>query len=261
MTVDVTATPDHGIPPPGATTTARLALRERVAKRAVDIVGSTLLLLTLSPLLVLVVILLVIASRRPVLFRQARVRRHGRVLLIWKFRTMVREAEDLRDGVWDQRSQLGESPPPVLFKLRDDPRVTPIGRVLRRWSIDELSQLWNVLRGEMSLVGPRPLPLADHECAANLPGTEGRLVVKPGITGPWQVRGRSDLGVDDMLALDLDSSSVGRSRETSGSWSPQCPPFCGAAAPTDDQPASAARHGPGSARRPRRAGGAAHRHL
>ena len=179
-------------------------LRQRAAKRAVDLLVGTLLLLLLSPLLLGVAIVLLVVSRRPVFFCQARVGWHGEIIRIFKFRTMVVGAEDLRDEAWSQGASKNTSPPPALFKLRDDPRVTRIGRVLRRFSIDELPQLWNVLRGEMSLVGPRPLPLSDHERAVGIPGIEERLVLRPGITGPWQVRGRSNLGVHDMIALDLE---------------------------------------------------------
>lgn len=182
----------------------RLGRDDRALKRGVDLVGSAILLVVLSPLLLAVAVVLLVVYRRPVLFRQARVGWHGEVVNILKFRTMVLGAEALRDAVWATSSPSPASPPPVLFKLRDDPRVTRVGGVLRRFSIDELPQLWNVLRGEMSLVGPRPLPVADHERASGVPGLEERLAVRPGITGPWQVRGRSDHRVEVMIALDLE---------------------------------------------------------
>jgi lipopolysaccharide/colanic/teichoic acid biosynthesis glycosyltransferase len=178
--------------------------RQRAVKRVADVVGAAALLLLLTPLLVGVAALLLVASGRPVLFLQTRVGWNGAVIRIWKFRTMVRGADALRDAVWADGAQEGKAAPPPMFKRRDDPRVTRVGRALRRFSIDELPQLWNVLRGEMSLVGPRPLPVIDHQRAAGVPGIDDRLVVRPGITGPWQIRGRSDLGVEAMLALDLD---------------------------------------------------------
>lgn len=183
---------------------SRLEMRDRALKRGVDVVGSAFLLAVLSPLLLGVAVVLFVVYRRPVLFRQARVGWHGEVINTLKFRTMVLGAEALRDAVWATTSPDPTAPPPLLFKVRDDPRVTRVGRVLRRFSIDELPQLWNVLRGEMSLVGPRPLPVVDHDRASGVPGLEERLAVRPGITGPWQVRGRSDLGVEVMIALDLE---------------------------------------------------------
>ena len=141
-------------------------------------------------------------SRGPVLFRQPRMGLGGRVFWCLKFRTMVPDAEQrLRD-----LEARNESAGGVLFKIKDDPRVTPLGRFLRRTSLDELPQLWNVLVGEMSLVGPRPLQLRDSEKLGG-PGPRGyarRLSVVPGITGPWQVGGRSNVDSDRMLRLDLD---------------------------------------------------------
>jgi lipopolysaccharide/colanic/teichoic acid biosynthesis glycosyltransferase len=179
------------------------ALAARSAfKRAMDLVGSIGGLILLSPVLAMVGLLVRWESRGPVLFRQPRMGLNGRVFLCLKFRTMVPDAEQrLRD-----LEARNESAGGVLFKIKDDPRVTPIGRFLRRTSLDELPQLWNVLVGEMSLVGPRPLQLRDSERLAELDprAYARRLSVVPGITGPWQVAGRSNLDSHRMLDLDLD---------------------------------------------------------
>ncbi len=141
-------------------------------------------------------------SPGPVLFRQVRRGYRGRPFRMIKFRTMVVDAEQ-RLGDLELRN---ESPGGVLFKLRHDPRVTRLGQFLRRSSIDELPQLINVLKGEMSLVGPRPLQLRDSDRLQGVDpqGFSQRLQLKPGVTGPWQVGGRSDLHYDQMVRLDLD---------------------------------------------------------
>jgi lipopolysaccharide/colanic/teichoic acid biosynthesis glycosyltransferase len=172
------------------------------AKRAMDLAGSIGGLILLAPLLAIVGLLVRWESRGPVLFRQPRMGLNGRVFTCFKFRTMVPDAEQrLRD-----LEARNESAGGVLFKIKDDPRVTPLGRFLRRTSLDELPQLWNVLVGEMSLVGPRPLQLRDSEKLADLDsrGYIQRLSVVPGITGPWQVAGRSNVDSHRMLDLDLD---------------------------------------------------------
>jgi lipopolysaccharide/colanic/teichoic acid biosynthesis glycosyltransferase len=178
-----------------------LAARSAV-KRSMDLAGSIGGLILLAPLLVLVGLLVRLESRGPVLFRQPRMGLKGRAFLCLKFRTMVPDAEQrLRD-----LEARNESAGGVLFKIKDDPRVTALGRFLRRTSLDELPQLWNVLVGEMSLVGPRPLQLRDSERLAELDpqGYARRLSVVPGITGPWQVAGRSNVDSDTMIRLDLD---------------------------------------------------------
>jgi exopolysaccharide biosynthesis polyprenyl glycosylphosphotransferase len=167
-----------------------------VGKRAFDlVVGGAALLLAAIPMLVIGA-LVGLTSRGPVLFRQVRVGEGGRTFRMLKFRTMVDGAEDLVDGL----SLLNESDGP-LFKIREDPRVTPVGRWLRRLSLDELPQLVNVLRGEMSLVGPRPPLVSEVETYDD--DVVRRLRVKPGITGLWQVSGRSDLSWEDSVLLDL----------------------------------------------------------
>jgi exopolysaccharide biosynthesis polyprenyl glycosylphosphotransferase len=165
-------------------------------KRALDVVGALLGLAVLSPLLGAIAIAVRLTSRGPALFRQERVGFRGRRFWMYKFRTMVAEAELLRERV----AHLNALDGPV-FKAVADPRVTPLGHVLRRTSLDELPQLWNVLRGEMSLVGPRPLPLYEAE---QLKGAQRRrLAMRPGITGLWLVGGRSMVVFEEWMALDL----------------------------------------------------------
>jgi exopolysaccharide biosynthesis polyprenyl glycosylphosphotransferase len=164
-------------------------------KRATDIAVAGLGLLCLAPLFALVALAIRLDSRGPVFFRQARRGRGGSTFRIVKFRTMTADAEE-------QRFELGELNEVTgpLFKIRSDPRVTRVGGFLRRTSLDELPQLWNVLRGDMSLVGPRPFVI--HE-ADQIVGWAGRrLDITPGITGPWQVMGRNDLTFDEMTTLD-----------------------------------------------------------
>jgi exopolysaccharide biosynthesis polyprenyl glycosylphosphotransferase len=154
------------------------------------------LLLACLPVFVLVATVIRYRDGGPVIFRQKRVGKDGQLFVVYKFRTMVTDAETRRE----QLAALNESDG-VLFKIRDDPRVTPVGAWLRRWSLDELPQLLNVVRGDMSLVGPRPaLP---EEAALYGDHVRRRLVVKPGITGLWQVNGRSDLSWDESVRLDL----------------------------------------------------------
>ena len=167
------------------------------AKRTLDVVLALLALVVVLPVLVVVAALVRASSPGPVIFRQERVGLAGRPFTLVKFRTMVVEGRPAQGALVSDRVDGGP-----LFKMHDDPRVTQIGRVLRRYSLDELPQLWNVLRGDMSLVGPRPaLPC---EVATYDEHARRRLEVKPGLTGPWQVGGRSDLSWPDGLALDLD---------------------------------------------------------
>ncbi len=166
-------------------------------KRTFDFVGSVALLLVLSPILAAAALAVRLTSRGPVLYESIRPGIGGRPFACLKFRTMYHGA-DLRQAEMEAHNeQLGGA----LFKIRDDPRVTRVGRVLRRFSIDELPQLGNVLRGEMSLVGPRPLPERDYERLADW--HKKRYLVTPGITGLWQVSGRSDLDFDDLVRLDF----------------------------------------------------------
>jgi exopolysaccharide biosynthesis polyprenyl glycosylphosphotransferase len=174
----------------------QLTRAQAAAKRACDVVVSALGLLALLPLFAVVAAAVKATSPGPVVFRQERVGLRGRPFTLLKFRTMVAEADQLLDELRARNEADGP-----LFKLRQDPRVTRVGAVLRRYSIDELPQLWNVLKGEMSLVGPRP-PLA-REVALYEEWQLDRLEVRPGITGLWQVSGRSELSFDDYVRLDL----------------------------------------------------------
>ena len=181
--------------------TPSLAARSWV-KRGVDVVVSGIGLLLIAPLLLFVAILVRLDSRGPILFRQQRMGLGSRTFDCLKFRTMVPDAEQRLKDLEKSNESVGG----VLFKIKDDPRITPLGRFLRKSSLDELPQLWNVLKGEMSLVGPRPLQLRDSERLARMDydGYMQRLSVLPGITGPWQVGGRSDVDSSSMLRLDLE---------------------------------------------------------
>lgn len=166
------------------------------AKRLIDVIGAVVGLTLLAPLALLLAVLIMLDSPGPALFGQERIGKDGRTFRMLKFRTMVRDAPRL---LVDLRAQNEADGP--LFKISRDPRVTRVGRALRRASLDELPQLWNVLRGEMSLVGPRPaLP---DEVAGWTPELHLRLRVKPGLTGMWQVNGRSSVSFDEYARLDL----------------------------------------------------------
>jgi len=173
-----------------------------VAKRAVDLAGALVGLMLLTPLILAIALLIRFDSPGPVLFQQLRRGYRGRLFRLLKFRTMSVDAEQRLTDLEGSNESAGG----VLFKLRDDPRVTRLGRFLRRYSLDELPQLINVLRGEMSLVGPRPLQLRDSDLllALDPKGYARRLQAMPGLTGPWQVGGRSELDYQDMVQLDLD---------------------------------------------------------
>jgi exopolysaccharide biosynthesis polyprenyl glycosylphosphotransferase len=167
----------------------------RYMKRIVDIVISWLVVVVLAPLGLLVAAAIKLTSRGPVLFGQLRIGEHGEPFTMYKFRTMRADAEQELEELLQHNEAEGH-----VFKIRNDPRVTVIGRVLRRFSMDELPQVWNVLRGEMSIVGPRPpLPREVHQYEVR---HLTRLRAKPGITGLWQISGRSDLGFEDMVMLD-----------------------------------------------------------
>src|SRR5215203_3865850 len=165
-------------------------------KRTFDFVGSLLLLLLLSPLLLLISIAVFVSSRGPILYRSQRPGIGGAPFSCFKFRTMRSGADQMQADV----ESLNEASGP-LFKIRDDPRMTPVGRILRRFSLDELPQLLNVLLGQMSLVGPRPLPQRDFDQLEEW--HKKRYLVLPGITGLWQVSGRSELDFDDLVRLDF----------------------------------------------------------
>jgi lipopolysaccharide/colanic/teichoic acid biosynthesis glycosyltransferase len=188
-----TAEPDH-----------RLAAYER-AKRTLDVVAAAGLLTALAPLLIAVGLAIRMTSPGPALFRQERVGRGGAAFRIYKFRTMRSDADDEVHRAY-VTSLLTDADPADggragVYKLTADPRITPLGAWLRRTSIDELPQLLNVLRGDMSLVGPRPA--LQYEVELYAPEQRARLEVLPGMTGLWQVEGRSDLPMREAIALDL----------------------------------------------------------
>jgi exopolysaccharide biosynthesis polyprenyl glycosylphosphotransferase len=169
----------------------------RLLKRTFDIVAAGAGLLALTPVLAAAAIAIKLDSRGPVFFKQARHGRSGRTFRIVKFRTMVADAEDKRFELAHLNTMEGGGP---LFKIADDPRITRVGAFLRKWSIDELPQLWNVVRGEMSLVGPRPFVI--HESEQITGWASRRLETTPGITGLWQVLGRNDIPFEEMVKLD-----------------------------------------------------------
>jgi lipopolysaccharide/colanic/teichoic acid biosynthesis glycosyltransferase len=175
-------------------------------KRGLDIAGAGLALVLLSPVLVLVGLAIRLTSRGPALFAQRRAGLGGRPFLMYKFRTMVVDAEARKDALRSLNEQDGPA-----FKLKNDPRVTALGRWLRSTSLDELPQLWNVLRGDMSLVGPRPLPCEESNASANW--HRRRLDVVPGLTCIWQVSGRCQVSFTEWMRMDMryvHSQSLGQ---------------------------------------------------
>lgn len=169
----------------------------RIMKRALDIIISSLMLILLAPVFALVALAIMLTSPGPVFFLQQRIGLNKRRFSVYKFRTMVPNAENLMPRLVSRNEVSGP-----VFKIKNDPRITPIGRFLRRSSIDELPQLLNVLKGEMSLVGPRPLPVRDYE-GFSQDWQRRRFSVKPGITCLWQVNGRSNISFDKWMLLDL----------------------------------------------------------
>jgi exopolysaccharide biosynthesis polyprenyl glycosylphosphotransferase len=165
-------------------------------KRSFDLVVASLLLVAFAPLLVAIAVAVRLSSRGPAIYRSTRPGVGGAPFDCFKFRTMHTDAEQVQADLEEQNEATG-----ALFKIRDDPRMTAVGRLLRRISLDELPQLANVLRGEMSLVGPRPLPMRDFDRLEDW--HKKRYLVMPGITGLWQVSGRSELNFDDLVRLDF----------------------------------------------------------
>jgi exopolysaccharide biosynthesis polyprenyl glycosylphosphotransferase len=165
-------------------------------KRSFDIAGAALLLLAFAPLMAVSALAIKLTSRGPVFYRSMRPGIGGRPFPCLKFRTMVVGAEHMQDHL-EHANELGGA----IFKIRADPRVTRVGRFLRRWSLDELPQLFNVVRGQMSLVGPRPLPQRDYDRLEDW--HRKRYLVLPGMTGLWQVSGRSELDFDELVRLDF----------------------------------------------------------
>lgn len=170
---------------------------QRFAKRSMDLTLGVIGIVVLAPVMAVIAAMIASTASGPVFFAQTRVGLDGRTFRMWKFRTMVHNAEELLPGLADQRDRGNE----VLFKMSEDPRVTPVGRILRRYSLDELPQLFNVVGGSMALVGPRPpLPREVQRYADHV---HRRFLVKPGVTGLWQVSGRSRLSWEESVRLDL----------------------------------------------------------
>jgi len=167
-----------------------------VIKRIIDILGSFFGIIILSPLMIIISVLIKIGSPGPVIFSQDRIGQNGKRFKMYKFRSMVQNAEELLNKLKDKNEMSGP-----MFKMKDDPRITKIGKFIRKTSIDELPQLFNVLKGDMSLVGPRPsLP---REVDQFSDYHKQRLIAKPGLTCYWQVMGRNNIGFDEWMELDL----------------------------------------------------------
>jgi lipopolysaccharide/colanic/teichoic acid biosynthesis glycosyltransferase len=180
-------------------------LKEKIAskqvfffvKRIVDIVGSVVGLILLSPLFLIVALLMKIEEPRgPIFFSQTRIGKNEIPFKMYKFRSMCVDAEEKLEALLKLNEVEG-----AMFKMKDDPRITRVGKFIRKTSIDELPQLWNVIKGDMSLVGPRPPLVREVEVYTTF--DKQRLLVKPGCTGVWQISGRNEVGFDEMVALDL----------------------------------------------------------
>jgi len=168
-----------------------------LAKRLIDIVAAIILLILLTPLFLVIMALIYQSSPGPVFFKQTRVGRWGKLFTMWKFRSMYLDADARLKEIMAQNEMAGG----VIFKMKNDPRIIPVGRFIRKASIDELPQLWNVLKGDMSLVGPRPaLPSEVNQYSLQ---DRQRLEVIPGITCIWQVSGRSDIPFPQQVQLDV----------------------------------------------------------
>jgi lipopolysaccharide/colanic/teichoic acid biosynthesis glycosyltransferase len=174
-----------------------------IVKRGIDIIGSIALLLIFAPVLAAIAVAIKLTSRGPVIFRQQRLGQFGKTFQCLKFRTMFADNDPGIHREYVQSFIAGKAQEAgAVYKIKDDPRITPLGRFLRRTSLDEFPQFWNVLRGEMSLVGPRP-PLPYEFDAYDLWHRRRVLEMKPGVTGLWQVMGRSRTSFDDMVRMDL----------------------------------------------------------
>lgn len=189
----------------------RLTRGTKVLKRGIDVIGAGLGLLLLSPLLAAIAVAIKLDSPGPVFFRQRRIGKDGNPFDVLKFRSMCRDAEQRKTEVADL-NRHGDGG--AMFKVEQDPRVTRVGRWLRRFSLDELPQLWDVLKGQMSLVGPRPL--IPEEARLLRGHHQERFSVRPGITGPWQTFGRSDIPFEDMVRLDYTYVAAWTLREDLG---------------------------------------------
>ena len=167
-----------------------------ICKRIIDIIGAGSGLLLLSPVIAIVACAVKFTSKGPVFFSQKRVGKKGQLFDMYKFRSMVVNAEELKEKLANQNEMSGP-----MFKMKDDPRVTKVGKFIRKTSLDELPQLWNVLKGDMSLVGPRPsLPKEVNQFEKWM---YKRLTVKPGLTCYWQVSGRNNIDFEDWMKLDI----------------------------------------------------------
>ena len=176
--------------------TMEKALSYHVMKRLCDLTLSILGVIALSPLLIFVAVAIKLDSKGPAIFSQDRVGKNGKLFKMYKFRSMVINAEELKDKLLDKNEMSGP-----MFKIKDDPRITKIGRFIRKTSIDELPQLFNVIKGDMSLVGPRPnLPREVKEFSEY---HKKKLLAKPGLTCYWQVMGRSNIGFEEWMELDI----------------------------------------------------------
>jgi lipopolysaccharide/colanic/teichoic acid biosynthesis glycosyltransferase len=165
-------------------------------KRLIDIIGSLIGLVLLSPVFGIVYLAILIEDGSPVFFTQQRIGKYGKPFRMWKFRSMIKNAEAMRDDLEDDNETGG-----IIFKIRKDPRITRVGHFIRRYSMDELPQLYNVLIGDMSLVGPRPHPVSDVSKYSL--DHRRRLEITPGITCFWQVSGRSEIGFEKQVDLDI----------------------------------------------------------
>ena len=166
-------------------------------KRVIDVVGSGLGIILLVPIYLLIAIAIKIENPKgPIIFSQTRVGLNGKLFKMYKFRSMVVDAEDYLEELWEQNDMDG-----LMFKMKEDPRVTSVGKVIRKFSLDELPQLYNVLIGDMSLIGPRP-PLV-YEYQGYNDYHKQRLLVQPGCSGRWQVTGRNEVTFDEMVEMDI----------------------------------------------------------
>jgi lipopolysaccharide/colanic/teichoic acid biosynthesis glycosyltransferase len=169
-----------------------------IVKRAIDVVGASIGVVLLAPLMLFVAALIKLTSSGPVVYAQDRCGLNRRGFRMYKFRSMYEDADKLQTSLEERNEACGP-----VFKIRDDPRITPLGRVLRKTSIDELPQLWNVLVGDMALVGPRPLPWRDVNKITR-PADMRRFSMRPGLTCLWQIQGRSNIGFERWVELDLE---------------------------------------------------------
>lgn len=167
-----------------------------IFKRIIDIIGAGLGLILLSPIIAIVACAVKVTSKGPIFFSQKRVGKNGELFEMYKFRSMVVNAEELKENLENQNEMSGP-----MFKIKDDPRVTKVGKFIRKTSIDELPQLWNILKGDMSLVGPRPSLPKEVEQFDNW--MFKRLSVRPGLTCYWQVSGRNNIDFEDWMKLDV----------------------------------------------------------